>query len=211
MHATLGQGMWELEPAWQPVDLVLTPRAQAIGQVVREGAPAAGVRVVVMPDLAEFASAEDPLTLAGGETQTDHDGRFRVALPARGHTELRIGGEADGLRRVTIGPAESARGAIDVGTIDLSRLPPISLVLEASDGCELLLTGPASRAGMTMVRARRVGASVFEAGLPEPGRWFVVATCARTERSVIPAFIDATGVPDGVSVRLTWGGSRQTP
>jgi hypothetical protein len=142
--------------------------------------------------------------LAGGEGLTDADGRFTIALPLRGRAELRIGDARDGIRRVGVGAADQAARATDVGVIDLSSIVTVSLVLEASEGCDLLLSGPTGRAGMTLMRARRVGPSMFEAAVPEPGRWLVAATCGTRERIVLPSAIDVSGGATPASIPLVW-------
>ncbi len=54
------------------------------------------------------------------------------------------------------------------------------------------------------LRASRLGPAMFQAALPEPGRWHVVAVCGRRERAVMPATIDVVpGRPD-VTIRLSW-------
>ncbi len=73
--------------------------ARAVGRVVRDGVPAAGVRVVVVPALAQFAVSGDVTELRGGETETDPDGRFTISLAPRGSGELRVGDERGGVRR----------------------------------------------------------------------------------------------------------------
>ena len=204
MHPTLGRGEARLEPDGQEVDVALRRPARAVGRVVRDGVPAAGVRVVVVPALAQFAVSGDVTELRGGETETDPDGRFTISLAPRGSGELRVGDERTGVRRVPLGPAESLPEVVQIGTIELNALPPLTLVFEAAGTCDLLMTGPDARTGMSVVRASRLGPAMFQAALPEPGRWHVVAVCGRRERAVMPATIDVRpGGPD-VTIRLSW-------
>jgi hypothetical protein len=204
MHPTFGRGEVRLEPDGQEVEVALRRPARAVGRVVRDGVPAAGVRVVFVPALAQFATAGDVTELRGGEAETDHDGRFTISLAPRGSGELRVGDERAGVRRVPLGPAESLPEVVQVGTIELDALPPLTLVFEAAGACSLLLTGPDARSGMSVIRASRLGPAMFQAAVPEPGRWHVVAVCGPRERAVMPATIDVVpGRPD-VTIRLMW-------
>jgi hypothetical protein len=108
------------------------------------------------------------------------------------------------MRRVPLGPAESLPEVVQIGTIELKPVPPLTLVFESAGTCDLLMTGPDEHGGMSVVRAFRLGPAMFLAALPEPGRWQVVAVCGRRERAVVPATIDARlGGPE-VTIRLSW-------
>jgi hypothetical protein len=204
MHPVHGMGQWRLEPHGQAEDLRLEPRRRAVGRVVRDGTSASGIRVAVMPDIGEFSGAEDELQLAGGEALTDEDGRFSVALPSTGKAELRVGDETTGIRRIAVGSGGTKSTLVDAGVIELGGRRAVSLIVEASDGCDLLLTGPAGSAGWTMMRARRAGASMFDVDLPEPGRWLVAASCGGRERLVSPSVIHVPARGrDILSFRLT--------
>lgn len=205
MHREWGRAERSIDPDAHDVDLVLRPPSRASGRVLRDGVPAAGVRVTTVPDLGEFAAAEDVTELAGGETETDRDGRFTVSMAPRGTVELRIGGESTGVRRVSLGAVESLPLVVDVGTIDLVPLPPLTLVLEESIGCELALTGPIGRAGVTIHRATRLGPSMYRARLPESGSWLVSATCrGERERDVSPGTIELAEGAVERTVQLVW-------
>ena len=204
LHGTLGRSEWRIEPGPEPHELVMQPRSQVVGRVVRAGAPVPAIRVTVMPAMEQLAISEDVTRLAAGEVRSGADGGFTLALPVQGRAELRIGSEAAGVARVQLGPAESAPARIDVGPIELPVLPTLSIVLEASEGCDLMLTGPAGSAGMTLVRAVRVGPSMYEATLPEHGRWFAGARCAGRGRAVSPGLIDVSVGTVPQPVRLAW-------
>jgi hypothetical protein len=204
MHSMLGRGVRRVEPDGQDVTITLRRPSRAIGRVVRDGIGVVGVHVAIVPDLGQFAAAGDITELRGGETRTDRDGRFVVLLASHGSGELRVGDEGTGVRRVPLGPAESQPAVIDVGTIELSSLPPLTLVLEASEGCDLLLVGPAGRTGMTVVRSTRVGPAMYHAVVPEAGWWNVVAACNGRERAVVPANIEVDGRARDPTIRLTW-------
>jgi hypothetical protein len=204
MHSTFGRGERAVEGGERDLEIRLRAPPQIVGRVTRNGSAASGVAVVVVPDIAQFAASVDVTELRGGEGRSDRDGRFRVAAAMRGAGELRIGDERAGVRRIALPPAESLPPLVDVGTVDLAETVRVTLVLEGSDGCELLLTGPAGRLGLTTSRARRVGPAMYEANVPEPGSWHIVALCGADERPVVPPVIQL--VPGGFppSIRLTW-------
>lgn len=204
MHPSLGRAARRVEPDGQDLEITLRPPSHVVGRVLRDGAPARGIPVVIVPDLAEFAAMADLTELRGGETETDLDGRFSVALGSRGTGELRIGNDGTGVRRVPLAAAEAQARVVDVGTIELVTQSPLTLVLEGADGCGLLLTGPLGRTGLTVVRASSVGPAMFEAAVPEAGRWQVVAVCGGRERAVLPPTISVPPGARDLTVRLTW-------
>ena len=204
MHTAYGRVERVVDPDGQEIDLTLQRPSYAIGRVLRDGVVTPGVQVSVLPDLAAYAASEDVTEFLGGETTTGDDGRFSVALAPRGAMEVRVGDAQVGMRRFQLGAAETLARVVDLGTIDLSPPPAVTLVLEGAEGCDLLLTGPSGRPGMAVVRARRIGPAMFDARVPEPGRWSIVAACGRQERSVVPAFIDVPAAGPDMSVRLSW-------
>jgi hypothetical protein len=203
LHAALGRGEIRVEAGDRDVDVRLKRPPVATGQVVRDGQPAAGVPVMVVPDLFEAAASDDLTLLVGGQATSGPDGRFRVAVPARGSSEVRVG-EEDGVRRFPLGPAESLPAVIDLGRIALEgAVITVRLVLEASDGCDVVMSGPVGSAGLSLVRAQRLGPAMFEAAVPEPGHWLVSAACGRQNRIVQPTTIEVTG-PGPLTVPLIW-------
>jgi hypothetical protein len=204
MHPVFGRGVQRVMPDGRQVEIALRSAAQAVGRVLRDGMPAAAVRVVVVPDLAQFAAASDITELRGGETQTDEDGRFAVTLASRGSSELRVGDEGAGVKRLPLGTAERQAGVIDVGDLELNAGAAVTFVFEAAGSCEILLTGPAGRTGMSVVRSSRIGPAMFQATVPEPGRWNTVAVCGTRERAVLPAWLDLAPSARDVTIRLTW-------
>ncbi len=204
VHERLGRWSGAAEGDRADLEIRLRPPAMIVGRVLRDGRPVAGVPVVVMPDLPLFASGADITELRGGETRTGPDGRFTVAAAARGSGELRVGDETAGVRRVPLARAESLPPRLDIGTIELGGDAAVTLVLEAAEGCDLLLAGPIGRLGLATIRATRLGPAVFEVKPPEPGQYHVVAMCAGTERPVRPPIVEvATGHPNQ-TIRLTW-------
>ncbi len=204
MHPVFGRGVRRVTPDGRDIDIALRSAAQAVGRVLKDGLPAAAVRVVVVPDLAQFAAAGDITELRGGETQTGEDGRFAVTLASRGSGELRIGDEGAGVKRLSLGVAERQAGLIDVGDIELNGGATVTLVFEAAGSCEILLSGPAGRTGLSVVRSARIGPAMFQAVVPEPGRWHAVAVCGTKERAVLPAWLDLSPSAHDVTIRLAW-------
>ena len=204
MHPVFGRGVRRVTPYGREIDIALRSAAQAVGRVLKDGIPAAAVRVVVVPDLAQFAAAGDITELRGGETQTGEDGRFAVTLASRGSGELRIGDEGAGVRRLSLGAAEKQAGLIDVGDVELNGGASVTFVFEAAGSCEILLSGPAGRTGLSVVRSARIGPAMLQAMVPEPGRWHAVAVCGTKERAVLPAWLDVSPSAHDVTIRLTW-------
>jgi hypothetical protein len=93
---------------------------------------------------------------------------------------------------------------VDIGTIVMTSTPSVSFVLEGAESCGLLLTGPAGRTGLAVVYARRTGPAMFQADVPEPGQWFVVAVCGGRERPVSPPVIGVAPASQVQTVRLFW-------
>jgi hypothetical protein len=204
MHPVFGRGVRRVTPDGREIAIALRSAAQAVGRVLKDGVPAAAVRVVVLPDLAQFAAAGDITELRGGETQTGEDGRFAVTLASRGSGEVRIGDEGSGVKRLSLGAAERQAGLIDVGDIELNGGALVTFVFDAAGSCEILLSGPAGRTGLSVVRGARIGPAMFQAMVPEPGRWHAVAVCGTRERAVVPAWLDVSPSARDVTIRLTW-------
>jgi len=204
MHPVFGRGVRQVTPDGREIEIALRSSAQAVGRVLKQGMPVAAARVAVVPDLAQFAAAGDITELRGGETQTDEDGRFAVTLASRGSSELRVGDEGAGVKRLSLGTADRQAGVIDVGDIELDAGASITFVFEAAGSCEILLTGPAGRTGMSVVRGSRIGPAMFQAAVPEPGRWHTVAVCGTRERAVVPPWLDVSPSARDVTIRLTW-------
>lgn len=203
LHAMLGRAEVRLADGDREVDVRLTRPSVAIGQVVRDGQPLAGVRVSVAPDLLEVAASEDLSLSMGGQARSDQQGRFRVALPTRGRSEVRVG-ELGGIRRFPLGPGESLPPVVDLGTFTLEGAGvTVRLVLEGAEGCDVMMSGPVGRSGLSLVRSQRIGPAMFEAAVPEPGAWLVSATCGRQNRVVQPAMIDVTA-PGPLTIPLVW-------
>lgn len=203
LHAMLGRAEVRLAGGDREVDVRLARPSVAIGQVVRDGQPLAGVLVSVAPDLLEVAASEDLSLSMGGQGRSDQQGRFRVALPSRGRSEVRVG-EVGGIRRFPLGPAESLPPVVDLGTFTLEGAGvTVRLVLEGAEGCDVMMSGPVGRSGLSLVRSQRIGPAMFEAAVPEPGAWLVSAACGRQNRVVQPAMIDVTA-PGPLTIPLVW-------
>ncbi len=203
-HATLGRAQVRAEPDGRSIDVRLRPFSRAVGRVVSDGIGIGGVNVTFVPNLAEYQASRDVTTLRGGESLTDANGRFSVPLPVRGNGEIRIAAAARAVRRIPIAAAETLGPTVDLGTIALAPSPTMTIVFEGSDRCELLLTGPAGRTGLSMVKPVRIGPALFQAVVPEAGSWLVVAICGREERAVTPPTILIQPGRIEQSVRIGW-------
>jgi hypothetical protein len=190
-------------PDGQEASITLRPSPTAVGRVVRDGVPVPRILVRVVPDLSQFAEAEDVTLLRGGEATTDEDGRFVVGVPTSGG-EVRVGDETSGMRRIPVASAQPLPARIDLGTIDLPHTRSVLIAMEAADGCELLFTGPAGRAGLTIARAARIGPAMFKVEVPEPGRWTVVGVCRGHERAVVPGTVEVAASDAEITIRLAW-------
>lgn len=204
IHPVLGRGVRRVTPDGRQTEVVLRSTAQVRGRVLRNGVPASGIRIVIVPDLAQFAAAGDITEMRGGETESNEDGRFTVSLAARGSNELRIGDERAGVRRVPLGAAESLSGVIDIGDVDLGATAVVTFVLEGNGTCDILLTGPTGRTGMSVLRSSRIGPALSQVTVPEPGRWQLVAACGGRERAVVPGVIAVPASARDITVRLAW-------
>jgi hypothetical protein len=203
LHPTRGRGEIRLAGGEREADVRVKRPAVAIGQVVRNGQAAGGVPVLVVPDLQEAAASQDLTEIVGGQGRTGSDGRFRVAVPAAGRSEVRIG-DGGAIRRFPLNPGDQLPPVVDLGVVELDAAGiSVRLVLEGADGCDIRLSGPLGRSGVSLVRSQRIGPSMFEAAVPEPGQWLVSATCARGNRIVQPASIDVLGTGPLI-VPLAW-------
>jgi hypothetical protein len=203
LHPARGRGEVRLVVGEREADVRVKRPAAAIGQVVRNGQAAGGVPVMVVPDLQEAAASQDLTQIIGGQERTGSDGRFQVAVPAVGRSEVRIG-DGGTIRRFPLSSSDQLPSVVDLGVIELDAAAiTVRLVLEGADGCEVRLSGPLGRSGVSLVRSQRIGPSMFEAAVPEPGQWLVSATCARGNRTVQPTSIDVPG-KGPLTVPLVW-------
>jgi hypothetical protein len=203
LHPARGRGETRVAAGERDAHVRVKRPSVAIGQVVRHGQAAGGVPVRVVPDLQEAATSQDLTQIVGGQGRAGSDGRFQVAIPEMGRSEVRIG-DAGAIRRFALGPSDQLPPVVDLGIVELEAAAiTVRLVLESSDGCEVRLSGPIGSSGVSLVRSQRIGPAMFEAAVPEPGQWLVSATCARGNRIVQPASIDVQG-RGPVIVPLAW-------
>ena len=201
VHATLGRVSAILEPDSAPVVLRLEVPKQVWGRVVRERQPVSGVPVRTFPNIAQLAEAIDPTEHVGGETITDRDGRFVLALPPRGSGELHIGRAGTGVVRLPLLPATQMPPVTDLGDTTLS--PPARLVvrIDGVDACDLYATGPLGSPGMEIIRSIRKGSGVRSFRLPEPGGWWLNLVCSGFEQPLSPSFVQIPADATEMSIR----------
>ncbi len=204
VHPEYGRAVRLVEPHASVIELTLKPPPAVEGRVLRQGVPQGRVPVVFVPDLAAFAAAEDPAELRGSEGQTDANGRFRVLAAIRGNGELKIGSAPGPVKRVPLPAADALPPVMQLGDIELDAGPVVTIVFEEAGGCQPILTGPLGRTGLTVVRAVRLGPAMFNATLPESGRWNVVALCGQRERAVVPSMTEIKPDMREATLYLHW-------
>jgi hypothetical protein len=194
LHDQYGRAMGQVTPDGQPFLVRLNPPKQITGRVLRDQAPVPRVAVRLVPDLPVLAAAENPLDYVGGESSTDEDGRFVLALPPRGAAELLIGDPATGVLRQKLRPSDDLMPFSDIGDVELPELLRVVAMLDGRDECHLVATGPIGASGVVVVRAVHRSPGVRDLQLPEQGRWWLSLDCDQREVAVDPSMID---VPEG--------------
>lgn len=190
MHRTMGRARRVVRAADSPVVIRLQRPREVRGRVVHDGRPVEATPILVMPDPAELSIAPDPLDHLSLEAQSDVDGRFRVALPPQGHSELRIGNERTGFVRRRLGPAQDLPAVTELGDMDLGAGPRLTLVLDGFDACRVQAIGPIGSAGLHIVPVAPIGPGLRTAQLPEAGRWTLMVMCGDEEIAPVPPFVD---------------------
>jgi len=189
-HPALGRGSLPLPGDASSIAIRLRSPGIAQGRVLVQNRPAAGVDVIVVPDPAAFAAADDPIDLKGGEARTGADGRFVVSLAAGGGGELRVGGGTQAVRRIPLPRAPLP--LVELGDIDLGRPIVLSIALDRNAGCDLRATGPIGKGGLQIVTATRTAPGMFSMKLPEEGSWEFGLLCGDEEHALAPAVVQVT-------------------
>lgn len=200
VHERLGRGRVQFEDGSRAILIRLTAPFRVTGRVVRRGVPVARARVDVPPDYAAYAKSVDPFDVVSLESTTGSDGRFELALPPRGATEVRVTFGRLVARRVL--PASSDTGRpdrIDVGDIELPPEIVVSVTYVGDDRCGLVAAGPLGKSGVAIVDAVTPGPGRKRLSLPEPGDWILAAKCGGREFRVEPRVLE---VPENVT---EWG------
>jgi hypothetical protein len=198
LHPRLGRARQAVTAGGGPVTLRLVAPREVGGRVLRDGRPVAGVEVLVVPTLGEFAAAADYVDYVAPGSVTNRDGRFLVALPPLGAGELRIGSPpATPVVRRTLPAAAELPPFTDLGDIDLGTPVILELIVGDLDGCAFSAAGPIGSTSLTIVEAERLEPGVRRFSLPEPGYWGLGATCARQTVPLDPPAADvrAGGLP----------------
>ena len=188
-HATLGRVSAILEPDTAPIVLRLKAPKQVRGRVVRELQPVSGVPVRTVPNLAQLAESIDPTDYIGGDTITDRDGRFLLALPPRGSGELRIGQGGTGVVRLPLPVVTQMPLVTDLGDIELFPLARLIVRIDGVDACELYAIGPLGSPGVEIMRPTRQAPGVRSFRLPESGWWWLSLVCNNLEEPLRPSFV----------------------
>jgi hypothetical protein len=190
MDSLWGRARIKRTPDGRDLTIHLQRITRVGGRVVRQRVPVVDVPVRLRPDLNELASGTEPLDHVTLETRTGPDGRFTIALPPAGSTELQVGSEALGYVRRRVPAARDAPYDIALGDLELGGAIRLEATLLTSEICDLLAAGPIGSSGMTIVAGTRQPASTFSLVLPESGRWLLTARCHGQELRVDPDFID---------------------
>ncbi|MDP6580162.1 MAG: hypothetical protein QF681_05855 [Vicinamibacterales bacterium] len=159
----------------------------------------AGLAVVVLPRLDQFAAAEEPLDYVGSDVWTAQDGSFTIALPPKGSSTLRIGGTSGALR-VQLEDVERLPRLTDLGDLELGEPIRFVATLGGRLDCRLRLVGPVGTAGVVFVEANSVLGADVEFLVPEPGHWLVWAECAGVEVDAVPPVVQVE--PAGSAERI---------
>jgi hypothetical protein len=196
VHGAFGRTVVRLVPDGRPVVLRLSPPREVRGRVVRRGQLLAGVPVRAVPDLALIGSSRDPTAFIMPDGITGPDGRFAVALPPQGATELRIGREDLGMIRIRLQPVKELPLVTDVGDVELAGQVRLTVTVPGADGCDLHAAGPMETSGMSVVDAVQRSPGMRELLLPEAGKWLLTLTCGNREVMLDPPAVD---IPAGMT------------
>ncbi len=188
LHPRLGRGTLAFEPGPQPLLLRLEPGRRVAGRVLRSGVPRAGVAVDVPASHEGYVAAADPMDVLAPAGVTGADGRFLVALPQRGGTELRLD-DGGVVTRVPLPPLAAGQLA-DLGDVVLRGPVDVRVTYVGDERCALVASGPLGHTGMTLAEAQIVGPGTRLLTLPESGRWLLELRCPRGAARPEPAVLD---------------------
>ncbi len=185
VHPRLGR-VEKTHPGLAPVTLRLEPSARVAGRVWLNAIPAVGVSIRVVPQQVDFTESADPFLLLALPTTTDHEGRFSLGLPPQGKVELVVGGGSVPTVRRRLGSVQARRAVTDLGDITLP--PPVEVFVRLdAPGCTLEAAGPVGTLGLSRLRATFVASqAAHRFDVPEPGLWWIEATCGGSPRGVLP-------------------------
>ena len=185
VHPRLGR-VDKTHPGLAPVTLRLEPTTRVVGRVWINAIPATGISVRVVPNHVDLSEATDPFSLLALPTTTDHEGRFSLGLPPQGRVELVVGGDSVPTFRRRLGSVQTRRSVTDLGDITLPPPVEVFVRLEAP-GCALQAAGPVGTFGLSRLRATYVASqAAHRFDVPEPGLWWIEATCGGSPRAVLP-------------------------
>ena len=187
-----GRGLATVQSVTEPLIIRLKPPALAVGRVLQHAIPAIGARVRFVPTTEAFRASLNPDDLGAGESESDAEGRFTLALPPQAAGVVLVTTSEGASARVPIPPLERS-GAIALGDISLPDSRPLTVRVLDPGPCVLTAIGPLDGLGMAVVQSVSVGSEHwFE--LPEPGDWALDATCDGTRTPLQPTIVH---VPDG--------------
>lgn len=167
------------------------------GKVTHAGELIENAKVSARPTSRTYVTSDDAVRLFVPPTRTDANGKFALALPARGvfRVQVEARGHATSFRRV--GPVKKLPRIIDLGTIDLSDPVETELGLGDCPGGEILLVGPLGQDAIP--ESRKIPLDGLGRGTGEitaSGDYAVMAKCGKRSVSVVP---NPLHIPKGVS------------
>ena len=205
VHVSLGRVKTVRVVDGRPLTLRLETARRVRGRVLVDNQPATGVSVRVVPDLAAYRDALDPIDVVAPAAVSDMNGRFDLVLPSRGRGEVLFGLAGAANRRWPFGDVERLPPVTDLGDVALPS-PVIVRVYLTGGPCDLRAAGPIGTLGTTMVTAiREPPGPLYRFELPEAGFWWLDATCDDRPAELHPPVlqIDQNGTPQLVEVIAT--------
>ena len=201
LHPRSGRGSITFEPGGRPLLLCLDPGRRVAGRVLRDGVPLPAVWVDIPASHEGYVAAVDPMDVLAPATTTGADGRFRIALPPRGATELRFDyqGEVTRLALPSVADGEE----VDLGDIVLRRSIGVRVTYVGDERCALVAAGPLGHTGMALAEAQIVAPGTRLLTLPESGRWLLELRCPRGAARPEPAVLDVPPQAAEWSVHVT--------
>ncbi len=188
VHERYGRAKVLVNPGPTPVTIRLVPTARVEGRVLQNGIPLAAASVEIPPDHMAYLQGGDPFDVVAPATVTASDGRFELALPARGGSEVLIRSDDRSARYAL--PAIAAGGLLSLGDLNLPTSIVVAVVYTGDERCVLRAAGPFGRSGVHVIEAEVLAPARRRLLLPEPGQWVLRADCGGQEARVQPAVMD---------------------
>lgn len=203
IHTSAGRGTATVSSLAEPVLLKLKTPAVATGRVLRHGLAVGAARVRFVPDATALSESTDPAMHLSDEASTDTEGRFLLPLPPVKRGAVQVNAPDGSVVRVSL-PATPGSSSVSLGDIALPDKRTVILRLMDPRACEVTAAGPLGQIGLTMVRATRESAGIFQLQVPEAGTWILDVQCEGRAYNVEPpaVVVPADGPDVTVDIRL---------